>query len=1604
MASIDEKIVSIRFDNDNFERNITSTMSMLDKLKSHLNFSGSAQSMGELNTAANNVDLSPISSAVENISNKFSALGAIGFTAIQSVTRGVFGFLSKMANVAKTDVLGPIITGGKQRAKNIDHAQFMFRGLGIDVEQGMASALAAVKGTAFGLDEAAKVAAQFGASGIKVGDEMTASLRGVAGAAAMTGSSFSEMGDIFASSAGTGLVNNQDLGQFATRGLNAAAAIGKVMGKTEQQIHEMATNGELDFKTFAGAMNEAFGEHATKANETYEGSLANVRAAMSRLGASFFGPQQIQQRDLFNALTPVIDNVSEALKPLINTFLALRQLMSNNLIRKLQGLNLTNLKLAIPNFSKGLINTYTAFSKVIQTVKTAFRDIFPKSETSKLVELSKAFLAFTERLKFGSETANKIRSIFGGIFSVFKIGIEIVKGIFGVFKTLFAVVSHVVDRFNLLGDGVGSFASRFGATLIIVKQFLVEGGGLQRFFAKVSYWIIVAGVAIAKFVGQIGEMISGFKRSFQEGLAPAKEGIDSFKGGLDSASDATKRIRDRFSGLLSPIGKVFGAFGKIGEGLGKVFGEIGDVFAKFKEKLDNAFKAGDYDGYVDILNVGLIGGVLVVLRKFINEGLSLDLSGGLVDTIKEAIGGLTDTLSAMQMELKAKALMEIAIAIGVLTLSVMLLATIDSVALTKALTAIAVGMGQLMAAMALMSKMDITGIKIIGLAAGLILLAAAILVLSIAVKIMSTMGWEELAKGLIGVAGGILILVAAAKLMDKDSGGMIRAGIAMIAMSAGLIVLSFAVKSFSDMSWEDLAKGLAGAAVGILLITRASNHMPKDMVSKGAGLILLATGLRILANAVKAFGSMSWEEMGQGLAGLAASLLLITVAVNKMPPNMPLVGAGLILIGIALNLMALAVKGFSSMDMDDLARGIGAVGLMLWLLSAAANSMSGAALGAVAIIVVAGALHILVGVLERLGQMSIAQIAVGLGALSLAFIIIGLAAVGAAHIAPALFVLAASLLAIGLAALIFGVGAILIATSFAIFAEACLMSAEAVKEFISVIKPLSIAIVETVPRMVQAFADGLLQLAQTILDGAPPLLESLSELLTLLIEELVKLVPKLGELIAALLDMLIDNIREFFPRLVELGFEVITALLSGISENIEPITQMVIDILTKFMDTMTENMPMIIESGTALIVSFLDGIAANINQIVAAGVNIIVQFLAGVNQSIPLICAKAIQIIISMAECILSMQAVIIAAGTAILIAFITGIGNAIGQVITKATDVIIALVNSMAANANRVVTAGFNAMISFAQGITNNLIKAINAGADMIIKLVEGITGNVNRVITAGSNAIISFMTGISNNIRNVIVKGADIIIKFVEGIASNGLRVANAAADAVVRFVNGLATAIETHAGELRAAGMRLAMAIADGMTGGLASKAKDLAGKAASMAKGALDAAKGILGIGSPSKEFYKIGAFVGEGLGRGMDDDIRSESAASSMAKRTVAAFQDSIKNLSDKTIDLNDISPTIAPVLDLTKVELEARRLSGMMGVGPIVPEVSYDQARHIAHTTDQPDGSEAAPTPPPETRDVTFEQHIYSPKALSTVDIYRNTKSQIAMAKEELGI
>lgn len=205
-----------------------------------------------------------------------------------------------------------IFGGGLDRLMNIEDAQAKLKGLGHDADSVatiMTSALDAVRGTAYGLDSAATVAASAVAAGIKPGQELTKYLQLTADAATIAGTSMGEMGSILNKVTTQGRAYTMELNQLADRGIPIFQWLAEEYGVTADALRDMVARGEVDAATFRRVIEENIGGAALASGDTTRGAIANLGAALSRIGAGLLG-------GVFPLFREAIVGITDALGPM----------------------------------------------------------------------------------------------------------------------------------------------------------------------------------------------------------------------------------------------------------------------------------------------------------------------------------------------------------------------------------------------------------------------------------------------------------------------------------------------------------------------------------------------------------------------------------------------------------------------------------------------------------------------------------------------------------------------------------------------------------------------------------------------------------------------------------------------------------------------------------------------------------------------------------------------------------------------------------------------------------------------------------------------------------------------------------------------------------------------------------------------------------------------------------------------------------------------------------------------------------------------------------------------------------------------------------------
>lgn len=236
--------------------------------------------------------------------------------ALKSRASSMFGSVAGVA----TGILGgigvaQILTKGWDRLTGIENAQAKLKGLGHDageVQKIMDNALASVKGTAFGLGDAASIAAGAVAAGVKPGQDLERTLKLVADSAAIAGTDLGSMGSIFNKVAANGKLTGEVLQQLQDQGVPVLQFLSKQLHTTAADVSAMVSKGQIDFKTFENAMEQGVGGSAQAMGDTTTGALMNMGAAAGRFGATLLQDVQPVVKSVAAGAITVFDQLGGA--------------------------------------------------------------------------------------------------------------------------------------------------------------------------------------------------------------------------------------------------------------------------------------------------------------------------------------------------------------------------------------------------------------------------------------------------------------------------------------------------------------------------------------------------------------------------------------------------------------------------------------------------------------------------------------------------------------------------------------------------------------------------------------------------------------------------------------------------------------------------------------------------------------------------------------------------------------------------------------------------------------------------------------------------------------------------------------------------------------------------------------------------------------------------------------------------------------------------------------------------------------------------------------------------------------------------------------------
>jgi len=1252
--SVEDRVVSMKFDNAQFENGIRTTLASLDALNKGLKLEGATKGLTDLSSAGKNVHLEHIASAVDGIAQRFQSMSIVAITALTTIAHQA---ITTGASLVKSLTIDPLKSGLTEYETNLNSIQTILantQAANVGLEQ-VSAALQELNlysdQTIYNFSEMARNIGTFTAAGVAL-TPAVAAIKGIANLAALSGSNSMQAATAMyqlSQAISSGTVKLIDWNSVVNAGMGgtvfqrALAQTAIVMGKLSKGAVTLSGDMKtvkIDGDAFRNSLEKGWltADVLTKTLSQFTGDLKDAELAAMGFNATQIAAIQKQAATAKAAATEVktITQLMGALREsagsgwaktwelIFGNFTEAKELFSS-VYRSLND-TIGGIADARNNLLEGwkdlggrtvLIEAFTyainALGEIITPIRLAFRDIFPAATAEQLFKITVSIRDFFYSLKQGEGTMANMRRTWAGVFAVLGIGWEVVKQVARVFFELFGVATKG-------SGGILEFTGSIGDFLVALHSAIKNGDDLTHFFDNLGR-ILVLPIKLLKVLGNLlGKVFANVDTE------AAAQGVVDFIAGINPMERLADVIVSSWTKVISLFGDIF-----------KLFAPLSNKLASWFRDISSAIGGINFDSILKIINTGALATFVYLFHKMAsNNGIS------------GIISGLTSSLSAMQHALNAAALLEIAISLGVLAIAILALSKIDAEALARAMSAIAIMFTQLLAAMAILTKMPSTNvIKIYIMAAAMTVLGIAINILALAVKQLSDLSWEELAKGLAGTVVLLTALIAAANVMP-DSGKMIATGLGLLILSAAIRVLVTSVQALSGMDWEELSKGLTGVAgllAALTLFTRFAQANATGVLA-GAGIVLLAVGIKILASAVmdlssiswenigkgmavlatslaligaalylipptapitalgiiivaqslailseaiQAISGISWENVGKGMAVLATSLALIGAALYLIPPTAPLSAAGVLIVAYAVTILAKAIESMGNMDWGQIVKGLVTLAGALAIISGAMYLMTGALPGALALLIVSGALLTLSTVLKILGNMEWGEIVKGLVALAAVFVVLGVAGAILGPVVPVLLGLGLAIALIGGGLALAGSGVFLFAAGLTALSVAGAAGAAAIVAIIS-------AVIGLIPALVQQVGIALLLLVDVLIEGVPKIVELIISLILQLFDGLDKILPKLAEIIVKLIILILVILETAVPRMAEAGLKILIGVLEGIRNNIGKVAKTVSEIVENFLRALGNSVPKVIQAGVDMILGFIRGMTKAIDQ------------------------------------------------------------------------------------------------------------------------------------------------------------------------------------------------------------------------------------------------------------------------------------------------------------------------------------------------------------------------------------------------------------------------
>ena len=1204
---IDEKVVSMQFDNAQFERNVRTSIGTLDKLKQSLNLEGAAKGLDNVNSAAKGFSLAPLTNGIETVKAKFSALEIMAVTTLANITNSAVNAGKRIVNAF---TLEPIMTGFQEYETQINSVQTILsntRSKGTTLDQ-VNSALDELNHyadrTIYNFTEMTRNIGTFTAAGVDL-DTSVSAIKGIANLAAVSGSTSQQASTAMyqlSQALAAGTVKLMDWNSVVNAGMGGQVFQDAL--KETARVHGIAIDEMIESE---GSFRETL-QKGWLSSEILTETLAKFTGDLTEEQLKSMGYTDEQAKSIMalgedanNAATKVktftqlMDTLKEAVQSgwtqtweyIVGDFEDAKKLwtsvsdtLSDMINKSAEARNKVVGEWAENGGRAAAIeavkNAFEALMNIVKPVKEAFSEIFPPVTSEQLIKVTERVRDLTATFKEWTEKHGpQIKSTFKGIFAVLDIFATAINKVAG---GMIKLISNITG----LGSGLIGISGSLGNWLSGLRDSIKETN--------------IFGKAVDSLVGFLQKAIDSIKDFFK---AIGKK-VDS--SGLEGFANVLKNIWT----FISEIGK-----------------SIGGAFGKF-------FRSGDLQTGLNVLNSGVLASLLIGLKKFVSGG-DLDKAGKFLQSLlnplenfkekaKPVTGMLRELkgcLQAYQQDLKANVLFKVAGAIAILAAAIFVMSTIDPADLGSALSGMTVLFIELVGAMAALEKVA-DGYKKANQVIGIMLgMSVSVFILATSLKKLSSLSLGELAKGLAGVLGLMTILVGTMKALSKTRRSFKKGAKQMVIMAAALIILASVCKKLSELSWGELAKGVAGIG-GILLIfigyqALMSKIKPAKMMRSATSLAIIGVAMEIFADVCKKFSTIEWGELAKagaaisGILAIAAGFTLLSGLSKKMARS----SIALIIIGSSMEIFADVCQKFSTIEWGGLVKAGAAIGgilvlaagftllsglskkmiasvVSLTIIAAAmeifadicqkfggmdweqlikagaaisgilaiaagfailSNLSSGILKASAALLVMAAALAILAPVLKAIGAMQVSSIVKSLAAIAGVFALIWVAGIALAPVIPVILSLAGAIALLGVAALAFGAGVTLIGAGMTSLAIGMASGVT--------------AIVGNVLTILEGLGEALVLIGKAVIEAAPIIGLAITSVILAVVDTLVDSIPAIAEGIMKILMGVLEVLVKYAPTIVNYLFDFLIGLIDALGKRIPDLIVAVVNYFGK---------------------------------------------------------------------------------------------------------------------------------------------------------------------------------------------------------------------------------------------------------------------------------------------------------------------------------------------------------------------------------------------------------------------------------------------------------